>query len=145
MTVAPAQTYALSLRPARARREIESLLARHAWAGRDDVVLALHEALVNAQRHAGGAVRAEACIDGSSLVLQVWDRGPGFDLDRYVRRPPDPMAERGRGLWLISRVASAVEVRSHEEGVALVMRFDRPGSTTSAPGRGRPTKSQMLC
>ncbi len=146
MTVGSAQTFALSLRPARARREVESLLHRHAWrAGTEDVVLALHEALVNAQRHAGGAVRAEACIDGSSLVLQVWDRGPGFDPAPYVNRPPDPMSERGRGLWLISQVASAVEVRYHDNGVALVMRFDRPGASSAASNGGRRTKSQLLC
>ena len=142
--MAPGQTFTLSLRPARARGEVESLLTRHAWTGADDVVLALHEALVNAQRHAGGAVRAEACIDGSSLVLQVWDRGPGFDLDSYVHRPPDPMAERGRGLWLISQLATAVDVRYHDDGVVLVMRFDRPRSTASAPAR-RTAESGMLC
>ena len=142
--MASVQTFALSLRPARARREVESLLLRHAWTGADDVVLALHEALVNAQRHAGGAVRAEVCIDGSSLMLQVWDRGPGFELDPYVRRPPHPMAERGRGLWLISQLATAVELRYHDDGVALVMRFDRARSTAPAP-EWRPTKSEMLC
>ena len=146
MSLGPAQSFALSVRPALARREIEALLARHAWAvGTDGVVLALHEALVNAQRHAGGAVRAEACIDGSSLVLQVWDRGPGFDLDPYIRRPPDPTSERGRGLWLISQVATAVDVRYHDDGVALVMRFDRPRATTAARERGRRPKSELLC
>ncbi len=142
--MAPVQTFALSLRPARARREVESLVLRNGWTRSDDVVLALHEALVNAQRHAGGAVRAEACIDGTSLVLQVWDRGPGFDLDPYVRRPPDPMAERGRGLWLISQLATAVERRYHDDGVALVMRFERPRGTASAPA-GRAAESGMLC
>jgi anti-sigma regulatory factor (Ser/Thr protein kinase) len=142
----PPQTFALSVRPARARREVELLLGRHAWTdGAEGVVLALHEALVNSQRHAGGAVRAEACIDGSSLVLQVWDRGPGFDLDRFVHRPPDPMSERGRGVWLISQLATAVDVRYHDDGVALVMRFDRPGTTTEALDRGRRPKSELLC
>jgi anti-sigma regulatory factor (Ser/Thr protein kinase) len=146
LSLGPAQTFALSVRPARARREVELLLRRNAWtAGADDVVLALHEALVNAQRHAGGAVRAEACIDGSSLVLQVRDQGPGFDLDPYVHRPPDPMSERGRGLWLIGQLATAVDVRYHDDGVALVMRFDRPGTTTEALERGRRPKSELLC
>jgi anti-sigma regulatory factor (Ser/Thr protein kinase) len=139
------QTFPLSLRPARARREIEALLVRHGWGATDDVVLALHEALVNAQRHAGGAMRAEACIDGSSLVLQVWDRGPGFDLGPHVQRPPDPLSERGRGLWLISRVATAVEVRHHDDGVAVVMRFERPGGARSASEHARRPKSEMLC
>jgi anti-sigma regulatory factor (Ser/Thr protein kinase) len=146
LSLASAQTFALSVRPARARREVESLLVRHAWAvGTEDVALALHEALVNAQRHAGGAVRAEACFDGSSVVLKVWDRGPGFDLDPYVHRPPDPMSERGRGLWLISRVAAAVDVHYHDDGVALVMRFDRPNVMSASSTEVRQPKSRMLC
>lgn len=134
------------MRPARARREVETLLARHAMGvDADGVVLALHEALVNAQRHGGGAVRAEVAIEPSSLVIRVWDRGPGFELEPFVHEPPDPMSERGRGLWLISRVAAAVEVRYHDDGVALVMRFDRREVGAPAAAESRRTKSEMLC
>jgi anti-sigma regulatory factor (Ser/Thr protein kinase) len=122
-----AQPISLSLDPARARRQIEALLHTDGWTGDvDEVVLALHEALVNAQRHAGGALRAEACVDRTGLVIRIWDRGQGFDPTPYVRRAPDPMAERGRGLWLISRIATSCEVRHGPDGVGLLMRFDRP-------------------
>lgn len=142
----PTQTIGLSLRPARARREVETLLARHGWDGdTDGVVLALHEALVNAQRHGGGALRAEAAIEPSCLVVRVWDRGPGFALHPYDHHPPDPMSERGRGLWLISQVTAAAEVCYHDDGVALVMRFDRrPPRAPETAESGR-TKSEMLC
>ncbi len=120
------QTFALSLRPARARREVETLLARHGWTDTDDVVLALHEALVNASRHGGGVRRAEAAVDPSGLVIVVTDRGSGFDPQPFVRRPPDLMADRGRGLWLISRLATTYDVRRTPEGTELTMRFARP-------------------
>ena len=121
-----AQPIALSLRPAHARRQVEELLRRERWQGEiDGVVLALHEALVNAQRHAGGIRRAEAAFDGSSLVVSVWDRGPGFDPSSYVNHSPDPMAEQGRGLWLISRLTTTWDVRRDDDGTAVVMRFDR--------------------
>ncbi|MFN2608082.1 MAG: ATP-binding protein [Acidimicrobiales bacterium] len=115
------------MNPAQARHEVESFLRGFAWVGDvDEVVLALHEALVNASRHGGGARRALARLDSSGLELEVWDGGDGFSLEPHVRRAPDPMAERGRGLWLIGRVASSCEVRRQADAVALVIRFDQP-------------------
>ena len=118
---------ALPLEPEAARRRIHSYLEAEGWVGDvDDVVLAAHEALVNARRHGGAARRADMSLDGSSLVVRVWDAGPGFDLAARVRQPPEPTAERGRGLWLINRVTTACEVGRDANGVFLAMRFDRP-------------------
>ena len=89
-------------------------------------MLAVHEALVNAGRHGGGAHRAEAVVDRDGLAIVVADCGAGFDPGPFVRRSPNPMAERGRGLWLISRLATAYEVRRSEGGNEVVMRFARP-------------------
>jgi anti-sigma regulatory factor (Ser/Thr protein kinase) len=128
-TSALARPRSLSLRPAAARRQLEALLRDERWPGDTDaIVLALHEALVNAGRHGGGARGAEAAIslDGSELTITVCDQGGGFDPRPYVRRSPNPMAERGRGLWLISRLATAYEVRRTEGGNEVVMRFARP-------------------
>ena len=122
-----AESIALPVDPGAARRRIRSFLAAQGWAGEaDDVVLAAHEALVNARRHGGAPVRADMALDGSSLVVRVWDAGPGFDLAPRVTQPPDPTAERGRGLWLIGRMTTTCEVDRDDEGVVLVMRFDRP-------------------
>jgi anti-sigma regulatory factor (Ser/Thr protein kinase) len=128
-TSAPARPINLSLRPAAARRQLEAFLRQERWPGDTDaIVLALHEALVNAGRHGGGARRAEAAIslDGSELILAVCDEGGGFEPGPFVRRSPNPMAERGRGLWLISRLATTYEVRTAEGGTEVVMRFARP-------------------
>ena len=119
----------LSVRPAAARRQLEEFLRDERWPGDTDaIVLALHEALVNAARHGGGARWARAAIsfDGSELTIAVGDQGRGFDPEPFVRRSPSPMAERGRGLWLISRLAAGYEVRSTEGGNEVVMRFARP-------------------
>ena len=119
-----AHPVSLSIRPATARRQVEALLREEGWPGDvDGIILAVHEALVNAARHGGGARRAEAVIDGPDLVFTVCDRGAGFDTRPFVRRSPDPMAERGRGLWLISRLATTYEVRCTPEGNELTLRF----------------------
>ena len=130
MTLSPsalARPINLSLRPAVARRQLKALLEDESWPGdADAIVLALHEALVNASRHGGGARRAEAGIAGADLVITVFDRGAGFDPGPFAQRSPEPMAERGRGLWLISRLATAYEVSSTAEGNVVTMRFARP-------------------
>ena len=119
------QTCALSPVPSQARRELASLLESSAWSGDiDSVVLAVHEALINAHRHAGGATSATAVVqDSSVLVVEVRDRGPGFDVDEYTSQPPDPLAERGRGLWLISQIAAAWDVRHLGRETCLRLRF----------------------
>ena len=119
----------LSLRPPAARRQLEAFLHEERWPGETDpIVLALHEALVNAARHGGGARSAQAAIsfDGSELVIAVCDQGGDFDPEPFVRRSPNPMAERGRGLWLISRLTTGYEVRRTQGGNEVVMRFTRP-------------------
>ena len=114
----------LSPEPAVARRQLERALSDD-WAGDlPDVLLAVSEALVNAQRHAGGARRAEAWVNGSSIVVHVCDRGQAFDPTPYTETPPDVMSERGRGLWLISQLAAACQVDREEDGGRLVLRFD---------------------
>ncbi len=117
----------LSLSPAVARREVEAFLRAEGWPGdTGDIVLAVHEALVNAGRHGGGARRAEAVMDGDGLAVVVADRGAGFDPTPFVRQRPDPMSERGRGLWLIGHLATTCEVRTTKDGNEMIMRFARP-------------------
>src|SRR5919199_918695 len=99
----------LSPQPARARRELRSFLESKAWPGDvDAVVLAVHEALINSVDHAGGINSALAKIQGRAVVVEVSDQGPGFEPKPPVT-PPDPLAERGRGLWLIDQLAASWE------------------------------------
>ena len=122
-----AQPRELSPEPTLARHQVRGLLHEIGWAcDPDDVVLAVHEALVNAQRHGGAVLRAEMVEEGSSLVVRVWDEGPGFDLDAHVTSTPEPLSERGRGLWLIGHMTTTCEVEHDADGALLVMRFECP-------------------
>jgi anti-sigma regulatory factor (Ser/Thr protein kinase) len=106
-----AQTRWLSPNPTQARRELLALLRGSGWPGDvEGVCLAVHEAIMNSERHAGGATSAVARTNGQTLVVEVHDAGPGFDIDRYADRPPEPLAEQGRGLWLISQIADGWQV-----------------------------------
>jgi len=123
----PALTRAveLSTQPALARRELTDLLADAKWEGdADGVVLAVHEAMVNAQRHGGGVTSASAGFEGRDLVVEVSDRGRGF----HIPESPgvaDITAERGRGLFLIRQLTADAEVVRTGRDVRLVLTFQR--------------------
>jgi anti-sigma regulatory factor (Ser/Thr protein kinase) len=115
----------LSPQPAAARRQVGRLLADAGWAGDPDtVILAVHEALVNSQRHAGGVTAATVAIEGSAVVVEVRDRGRGFVVPESPTMP-DPAAERGRGLFLIGQLADRAQVSRAGNDVCLHMRFER--------------------
>jgi anti-sigma regulatory factor (Ser/Thr protein kinase) len=113
----------LPSQPSAARRALARLLAEAEWPGdADGALLAVHEAMVNAHRHGGGVARATAGFEGPTLVVEVGDRGHGFDM------PERPLlagagAERGRGLFLIRHLTSAAEVVAARGGARLVLRF----------------------
>lgn len=93
------------------------------WPGdADGAILAVHEAMVNAQRHGGGVTRATAGFDGRSLVVQVCDRGRGFDVPESPELA-DTAAEQGRGLFLIRHLASDAHVERAGGDVQLVLTF----------------------
>ena len=115
----------LARQPAPARRELTRMLDDAGWDGDvDAVALAVHEAMVNSQRHAGGVTRATACLDGDAVVVTVSDRGGGFGVAESPSTP-DAAAERGRGLFLIRRLATDVQVIRSGREVRLVLRFER--------------------
>ncbi|MGK5112562.1 SpoIIE family protein phosphatase [Geodermatophilus sp. CPCC 205506] len=102
----------------------------------DDLQLALGEALANAVEHAytGAGVGAGdgACayrvardLDGGVLV-EVRDNG-------VWRPPPEDRGHRGRGLELITALASDVEVARGPDGGGTTVRFRVPPGT-AAPG-----------
>ena len=115
----------LSPQPTVARRELAQLLADAGWDGDvDAALLAVHEAMVNAQRHAGGVRRATAWVDDGRLTVEVSDRGRGFDIPDSPEQP-DATAERGRGLFLIRRLAADAEVGVRgRNDVCLLLGFE---------------------
>ncbi len=98
----------------------------------DGVVLAVHEALTNADRHGGGVVRVHAAVERGALVIEVCDRGAGFEFpaaDEVAENgtpPDDPLAEHGRGLCLMREIATRIETERHGSHFCLRLRFDPP-------------------
>ncbi|MBT8225750.1 MAG: ATP-binding protein [Dactylosporangium sp.] len=90
---------------ARLRRQIARYLAHHAtdadrlWAAE----AAVAELIGNAVDHTDGPVWVSLDWSNVQPVLTVHDLGPTFELDPA---PPDAAAERGRGLWMVSQMAS---------------------------------------
>lgn len=75
---------------------------------------ALGEAFENAVYH--GQTTLETTTPTSVVVnitdemiqIRVWDSGPGFNLEQYMRDLPESvplLAEKGRGLWIIKQIA----------------------------------------
>lgn len=127
-----------------ARAELQRLLEGR-WAGDIDATLiAVHEALINADRHGYGIRHASMRLDGDRLIVTVGDYGGGFDATPYVRQAPDLMAERGRGLWLIHQVATGFRCGQDAEGGRIELEFapDRAG-VELAPDGGRPAMPPM--
>ena len=113
----------LSPQPAAARHELAHILHDRHWPGdADGAILAVHEAMVNSHRHGGGVTRATAGFDGRSLVVQICDRGRGFDVPQSPGLA-DTAAERGRGLFLIRHLASDAHVERAGVDVRLVLTF----------------------
>ena len=125
ITSARSRPVELPLQPSDTRQELARMLDEADWDGDvEGVVLAVHEAMVNAHRHGGGVTRVTAGVDGGSVVVHVSDRGPGFGLPESADIP-DVAAERGRGLFLIRELASDVHVARDGRDVSLLLRFER--------------------
>ena len=115
----------LSPQPAVARQELTRFLADRSWTGDvDAVVLAVHEAMVNSQRHAGGVTRVCAGVENGDVVVEVSDRGRGFGVPD-ASDVPDTALERGRGLFLIHRLADDARVERSGRNNCLRLRFER--------------------
>ena len=115
----------LPRQPSLARQELTHLLADARWEGDvDGVLLAVHEAMVNSQRHGGGVTSATAGFQGPDLVVEVSDRGRGFHIPESPE-VADINAERGRGLFLIRHLSADAEVVHDGTDVRLVLTFQR--------------------
>ncbi len=102
------------------RREIRRYLDRHAEPGSDleSAELVASELLTNAFRHGHGPSWVSLSWSATSPVLQVADLGAGFELE--ARLPDDRAQPGGRGLFLIDRFATRVDVRARAAGGSIV-------------------------
>ena len=93
----------------------------------DEVCLAVAEALTNAIRHGDAhapdfAVRLAWCWKGGELEIEVSEPGRFEPAPGWERLPDDPLAESGRGGFLITELMDAVEHRNAGGRHALRMR-----------------------
>lgn len=101
-----------------------------------EVALCAQEAAVNAVEHAlegkpEAIVSVTLSIAEDLLEVEVRDAGrpmPAGLLDEARRSEPDPLAERGRGLFMITRLAGAVSYRTDAAGNVLRMEFRTPAT-----------------
>lgn len=101
-----------------------------------DVGLCVQEAAVNAAEHACGLRREEVVsvvlsIEEGVLRAEVRDRGramPEGRLEEARRSEPDPLAERGRGLFMITQLAESATYSSGDGENVLRMSFPIPGA-----------------
>ena len=96
-----------------------------------NVPVALSEALSNAilrgnEAVGGKQVRVRAIVSDTTLVFEIVDEGPGFDLDVCTSdctTEENLSKETGRGLFLMRRLVDNVEsFRSHGNVVRLTVR-----------------------
>lgn len=94
-----------------ARHDLLAYLASRAD-GQSDVgaaAMVYGELVGNVVRHAPGPIAIELFWDGATAVLRVRDAGPGFEWDGEVSLP-EPMAESGRGLYIVYTLAQTMKV-----------------------------------
>jgi serine/threonine-protein kinase RsbW len=129
-------TLRLPHRP-RSAQQARAFVVRHArqWGFPppllSDIALAVGEAAANALEHGARAEAAdpaapEPCVtvslswDGETLEVGVRDCGPGFDPEvARARAPKTLLAERGRGLGLMSALMDRVHHVRHADGMEV--------------------------
>jgi anti-sigma regulatory factor (Ser/Thr protein kinase) len=127
---------------AQLRHEIAGYLGRHAKPGADlaGTEIAVSELLTNVARHAPGPAWVHVDWSGVRPRLDVHDLGPGFELDPQL--PENPMqASGGRGLFIVSNVASWLTVEAKRSGgskVSAELPVERASQRDHDPARGRP-------
>ena len=93
----------------------------------NDIVCATHEACKNAVIH---NPETECPVDvfcelkDRSVVVEVADRGDGFDPVILPPSPPDPEALEGRGFYMMYGLMDDVSARTNKDGTRIRMQKD---------------------
>jgi signal transduction histidine kinase/phage shock protein PspC (stress-responsive transcriptional regulator) len=102
----------------------------------ESLVAAAREAMLNAARHAGGAVSVYLETGARGIELSVTDRGPGFRLDQI---PEDRLGVRESILGRMRRVGGTADVRPGPGGSGTEILLSIPAPAPApAPFSGGP-------
>jgi anti-sigma regulatory factor (Ser/Thr protein kinase) len=89
-----------------------------------DIISATHEAAKNAVVHnpdSDLSVEVVCRVMPDSVVVEVNDRGSGFDARSLPPSRPEPEALAGRGMFIIYSLMDEVETRSGKAGTSVRM------------------------
>jgi anti-sigma regulatory factor (Ser/Thr protein kinase) len=79
------------------------------------------ELISNAARYAPGTVDVTLEWSAEHPVLHIVDRGPGFRADPCL--PGDPLAECGRGLFIVAKLGAEFGVELRPDGTHVRVRL----------------------
>lgn len=116
-------------------RLLEAVRKHSGWTV-DDVAahIVFTELVSNVIRHAPGPIDISLECDGESVLLNVGDKGPGFAFN--AKLPENILTECGRGLFIVSRFATQVQVeKNNAAGAKVVARLPNRPSLAEAPTR----------
>ncbi|WP_241979788.1 ATP-binding protein [Cryobacterium glaciale] len=99
----------------------------------ESLVAAAREAMLNAARHAGGAVSVYLETGARGIELSVTDRGPGFRLDQI---PEDRLGVRESILGRMHRAGGSASVRPGPGGAGTEILLTLPAAAYTDPGAG---------
>ncbi|HEY2653598.1 MAG TPA: sensor histidine kinase [Solirubrobacteraceae bacterium] len=111
------------LRSLRQRVASSALTAPLSGPRRDDFVLAVNEAAINALEHGQAPRAARLWRKGGSVIAEVVARGR-VDDPLVGRRTPEAHASRGRGLWIVNQLCDLVQLRHEGPTTKLRLHVD---------------------
>lgn len=89
-----------------------------------DLVLAANEVISNSVRYGGGEPVLRVWQQGSSLVVEVRDRGR-IEQPLVGRTRPNDGEEGGFGLWLVNQLCDLVQIRTFPDGSVVRLHMAR--------------------
>ena len=109
----------------RARRAVKKFSQRHGFeSDAEDMALAVQEALKNIIQYAcpvDDSMHFTMTDAGDRMVIEVLDRGQGFDVKAIEGEPASPMALHGRGIRIIRGLMDKVIMESGRGGTVVHM------------------------
>jgi anti-sigma regulatory factor (Ser/Thr protein kinase) len=83
-----------------------------------EMLVAADEVLVNAERHGGGTRQVRSGTVDGQFVLEISDRGAGFD-DALAGYLPPVAGKQGAGLWVARQLTRRLELLRSADGLTV--------------------------